>query len=135
MALSDEARGTIGRSVSDTDPRLKRLESVNRLIPNPPVDLGELSAEQQYMYSVYRSLDASGILPCPATLDLFENYLELSPCVDRKRVKEYLQALIGIERGGSSDLGPLGSAPSAPMEDNRPGMISRVRSWWKGGSP
>lgn len=134
MALSDEARGTLGRSVSDTDPRLKRLESVNRLIPNPRVDLGELTAEQQYMYSVYRSLDASGILPCPATLSLFENYLELSPCVDRRRVKEYLQALIGIERGGSSDLGPLGSAPSAPVEDNRPGMISRVRSWWKGGS-
>jgi len=134
VALSDEARGTIGRSVSDTDPRLKRLESVNRLIPNPRVDLGELTAEQQYMYSVYKSLDASGILPCPATLSLFENYLELSPCVDRKRVKEYLQALIGIERGGSSDLGPLGSAPSAPASDDRPGMISRVRSWWKGGS-
>lgn len=134
MAISDAAREIVSRSVSETDPRLRRLESVARLIPNPRVDLGELSAEQQYMYSVYRSLDASGILPCPATLDLFENYLELSPCVDRKRVKEYLQALIGIERGGSSDLGPLGSAPSAPMEDNRPGMISRVRSWWKGGS-
>lgn len=135
MALSEEAKGTLGRSVSDTDPRLKRLESVNRLIPNPRVDLGELTGEQQYMFAVYKSLDASGILPCPATLALFDNYLELSPCVDRKRVKEYLQGLIGIERaGGASDLGPLGSAPSAPVEENRPGMISRFRSWWKGGS-
>ena len=135
MAISEEAKEKIGTSVSSNDPRLKRLESVQALIPNPKVDLSELTKEQQYMISVYKTLDRSGILPCPATLAMCETYQELSPCVDRKRVKEYLQALIGIERGGSSDLGPLGSAPSAPMEDNRPGMISRVRSWWKGGSP
>ncbi len=134
MALSDDARATIGKSVSDNDPRLKRLESVRAMIPNPRVDLAELTAEQQYMYAVYRSLDASDLLPCPATLMLFETYLELSPAVDRKRVKEYLQGLIGIEHNRGVDLGPLGSSPTLP-EEPKPGMFSRVRSWWKGGSP
>lgn len=134
MAISDEAKKTLGQSVSETDPRLKRLESVRAMIPNPQIDLAELTGEQQYMYAVYRSLDAAGLLPCPGTLMLFENYLELSPAVDRKRVKEYLQGLIGIEHS-RLDLGPLGSPPSpAGQDDQRPGMLSRVRSWWRGGS-
>jgi len=135
MAISDEAKGRIGTSISDSDPRLKRLESVRALIPNPKVDLSELTGEQQYMISLYRTLDTSGILPCPATLAMCETYQELSPCVDRKRVKEYLQGLIGIERGRATDLGPLGSAPSAPqLEENRPGIFARARNWWKGGN-
>ncbi len=132
MALSAETQEIIGISVSDNDPRLKRLESVRALIPNPKVDLTELNSEQQYMVSLYRTLDASGILPCPATLAMCETYQELSPCVDRKRVKEYLQGLIGIERGRATDLGPLGSAPSAPEMDQKPGIFTRARNWWKG---
>ena len=133
MALSTEARDALGQSVSDNDPRLKRLESVRAMIPNPRVDLTELTGEQQFMYSVYKSFDSSGILPCPGTLTLFENYVELSTCVDRKRVKEYLQGLIGIEHS-RQDLGPLGSPASSPPEDTRPGLISRARAWWSGGS-
>jgi hypothetical protein len=134
MAISEEAKEKIGTSVSGNDPRLKRIESVQALIPNPKVDLSELTKEQQYMISVYRNLDRSGILPCPATLAMFETYQELSPCVDRKRVKEYLQGLIGIERGRATDLGPLGSAPSVPEVDQKPGIFSRARNWWKGGN-
>jgi hypothetical protein len=134
MALSEEAKEIIGTSVSDNDPRLKRLESVRALIPNPKVDLTELNGEQQYMISLYRTLNASGILPCPATLAMCETYQELSPCVDRKRVKEYLQGLIGIERGRATDLGPLGSSPSAPEMDQKPGILARARNWWKGGN-
>lgn len=134
MAISEAAQEIIEKSVSDNDPRLKRLESVRALIPNPKVDLTELNSEQQFMVSLYRTLDASGILPCPATLAMCETYQELSPCVDRRRVKEYLQALIGIERGRAADLGPLGSAPSGPVEDSKPGILTRARNWWKGGN-
>src|SRR5690554_772605 len=134
MVISEEAKEKIGTLVSSNDPRLKRLEFVQALIPNPKVDLSELTKEQQYMISVYKTLDRSGILPCPATLAMCETYQELSPCVDRKRVKEYLQGLIGIERGRATDLGPLGSAPSVPEGDQKPGIFTRARNWWKGGN-
>lgn len=134
MAISEDAKDKIGTSVSGNDPRLKKIESVQALIPNPKVDLTELNAEQQYMISLYRTLNDSGILPCPATLAMCGTYQELSPCVDRRRVKEYLQGLIGIERGRATDLGPLGSAPSVPEVDQKPGILSRARNWWRGGN-
>jgi len=128
--ISESIRGTLSQSVSDLDPRLKRLEKVDRLADaNVAQTMTELSPNEAIFFAALRAMDEEQIVKIPGTIAFFEELQKNRVSLDRKGRKEYLQGLIGSVPRGREDIESVGAGASLPKEEDKPSIWRRLQFW------
>jgi len=124
--LPDELRTNIMETSDAQDPMMRRLDMAGTLAPNPSTDLTELSRDETLVFALIETIHKADIIKMDGMLVFFDTLRQNRVSMDRKRVSEYLKALMGVS-GGSIEPGNYGSPGT--LSDDEPGRKKKWQFW------
>ncbi|TSA54944.1 MAG: hypothetical protein D4R45_03275 [Planctomycetaceae bacterium] len=114
------------RSSAFQDPFLLRLEMAGKLAEDPLNDLTEISTGEATFFAAIRTLHNGGVLDLSMVLDFEDNLKRNRVSIDRKRVDEYIKALVGQVAG---NVPPTNVGQPGTVEPEKNSLKDRLMFW------
>lgn len=129
-AIPDEIRNSLEAQKGIENPDMHRLRQADNLIADPVNDLTELSNDECIDFALIEALHKGGIINLSGTMAFLELLKRNRASLDRKRVDEYLKAVVGQTQPLPTAYSQIG-APGSFTEIDKPSIFKRFGDWLK----
>lgn len=129
-AIPDEIRNSLDIQKGVENPDMHRLRQADKLISNAEDDLTELSNNECIDFALIEALHNSGVIKLTGTMQFISLLKKNRASLDRKRVDEYLKAVVGQTQPLPAAYSQIG-APGSFGETEKPSLFKRFGAWLK----
>ena len=130
MAIPDEIKNSLDIQKGIENPDMHRLRQADKLIEDHENDLTEMSNDECIDFALIEALHESGIIKLSGTMTFFGLLKRNRASLDRKRVDEYLKAVVGQSQPLPAAYSQVG-APGSFAETDKPSLFKRFGAWLK----
>lgn len=128
--IPGEIRNSLEAQKGIENPDMHRLRQADQLITDHESDLTELSNDECIDFALLESLHKSGIINLSGTMQFLSLLKRNRASLDRKRVDEYLKAVVGQTQPLPAAYSQVG-APGSFGEVEKPSLFKRFGAWLK----